>query len=72
MTLVDCIGRTTDKVTSMANNPYEAPRNHKEHPPDPETDWGGFFFVSLILFVIICYRPLFDFFTAMFKRLLYN
>tara|TARA_R110000787_G_scaffold224418_1_gene332573 strand:- start:101 stop:271 length:171 start_codon:yes stop_codon:yes gene_type:complete len=56
----------------MANNPYEPPRDYKEHPPDPETDWGGFFFVSLILFVIICYRPLFDFFTAMFKRLLYN
>ena len=56
----------------MGNNPYRPPRDYKEQTPDPETDWGGFLFVSLILFVIVLYRPLIDFFTAMFQRLLYN
>ena len=72
MTLVDCIGRTTDRGSSMSNNPYRPPRDYKEHHPDPKTDWGGFLFVSIVLFIIIWCRPLIDFFTSMFRRLLYN
>ncbi len=72
MTLVDCIGQTTDRISGMGNNPYEPPRDYKERHPDPQTDWGGFLFVSIMLFIIIWYRPLIDFFTAMFQRLLYN
>jgi len=72
MTLVDCIGLTIGRVSYMSHNPYKPPRDYREHYPDPETDWGGFLLVSIVLFIILWHRPLIDFFTIMFRRLLYN
>jgi hypothetical protein len=70
------------KRVKQDRNPYKPPEywgseegldrwmETKNSPP--ETDWGTFIVILIFLTIFFFHRPLFDFFFAIFKQLLYN
>ncbi len=59
-------------------NPYQPPKTDSKRDYDrwletirgqDETDWGGFIFVVVILFIFFFHPILVDFFIEMFKKL---
>ena len=54
----------------MSHNPYEPPRDYREDPRKPETDWAGFLFVVTMLFIIFCHELLISFFSNIFRKIL--
>jgi hypothetical protein len=64
-------------------NPYQPPKsdpkryttdrwNEKVDPREELLDWPAFFFILLWLIIFFFHRILFDFFVAIFKKLMYN